>query len=62
MTTHEVLELVKEAKRLRALADAESDPVLQQALLLEAEKLRREIAISNVKTTAELAAPDGGAP
>jgi hypothetical protein len=47
-----VLELVEEAKRLRALADAETDPVFQRAILLEADNLRREIAIIVTATDA----------
>lgn len=50
----DVLTLVEEAKRLRALATAETDPVLQRAIWLEHDKIRREIAIHNVKTTAAL--------
>lgn len=50
----DVLALVEEAKRLRALANAETNPLHQRAFHLEADKLDREIAIHNVKTTAAL--------
>lgn len=59
MTTHDVLALVKEAKRLRALADAETNLVHQRAIHLEADKIDREIAINNTKTTAALEGGDG---
>ncbi len=60
MTGADVIALVEEAKRLRALAQAEANPVYQQAIHLEVARIDREIAISNVKTTAALAAADKG--